>query len=86
MYLSYAKDVVVACIERGDKMGVEEAISTVIAQGNRLYEARPGGSPTDAEPSAQESLDALGIKGKAIDNFEEEDPWAGMDLAEIPSL
>jgi len=41
MYLSYAKDLMVACIARGDKITFEEAVSQTIGAGHTLYDDRP---------------------------------------------
>ena len=83
MYLSYAKDLVVAQIEAGTKIPLSEAIELTLGGGHRLYDGRPGVQPEQAkldvvhEPT-NDDLEQLKDVFKE-DNFtvegEPESPW-----------
>lgn len=76
MYLSYAKDIVVAAMARGDKLSVDDAISATLDGGKKLYDARP-----DAPAQVPEAVkEVFGSKDVVIDEISD-DP---IDLSEIP--
>lgn len=56
MYLSYAKDIVIALINSGDytKAKVDQAFSDTIKGGRALYERRPGAEESEARELASE--------------------------------
>lgn len=45
MYLSYAKDLVVAQVEAGAKIDYESSIQLALAGGHQLYDGRPDAAP-----------------------------------------
>jgi hypothetical protein len=53
MYLSYAKDIVVAQIAQGAKLEFADAIQLVIGGGHELYESRPGATATSEAPKTE---------------------------------
>ena len=65
MYMSYAKDLLVACINRGDKISYEDAIQEVIGAGHTLYEARPDNSGGSTTPDVKKDV-AEDIKDEPI--------------------
>jgi hypothetical protein len=73
MFLSYAKDLAIACIKDGkfdDKL-YAELLDTVEVGGKVLFNARPD-APKDTEGSKEE-LDA--VFGKTEEITEEDEPW-----------
>lgn len=63
MYLSYAKDVLVAQINNGAKPDFDVAMQTIIAGGHMLYDSRPNAiasvEPIKEELPAKSELDSL---------------------------
>lgn len=78
MYLSYAKDIVVAKIAAGEKIDVDQAIQLTLGGGHTLYEGRPGAKPeaTTADPEKAEDKDLLSNIDKVFDSPEDK-PWIG---------
>jgi hypothetical protein len=86
MYLSYAKDLVVALQETAgyDDAKYKQLLKATIAGGKALYEARPGATPATPPAEATAPTDNVEeVVGKQIDAFlggstpltGEEDPW-----------
>lgn len=73
MYLSYAKDIVVAQIAAGAKIDFDEAVQLTLGGGHTLYEGRPGSKPeTATEPDLLKGID------KVMDS-PEDTPWVGLN-------
>lgn len=87
MYLSYAKDLVVALQETSgyEKEKFEQLLSATISGGKALYNARPGATPPEeAKPAPTDASGNVDdLVGNQIDAFlgagkqltGEEDPW-----------
>lgn len=54
MYLSYAKDVLVAMMNNGYKPDFNDAMQTIIGGGNMLYESRPNASDVKSEAPTEQ--------------------------------
>lgn len=61
MYLSYAKDIMVAMINNGHKPEFDVALQTIIGGGHMLYESRPSAETpkTEVVSVAKSELDSL---------------------------
>lgn len=58
MYLSYAKDVLVAQINNGYKPDFDVAMQTIIGGGHMLYDSRPSADTTSSVEPVKEALPA----------------------------
>lgn len=85
MYLSYAKDLIVALQETGgyDEAKYNELLTATVKGGKALYTHRPGAEPTETAPDDEKQPDATKISDAVDDFFKdtqvvelEEDPWA----------
>lgn len=78
MYLSYAKDLVVASIHEGKFDGdlYDSLLTATAAGGAELYASRPNAEPTPAvEPSKEELNSALADVGEYFVDAEPKSPW-----------
>lgn len=76
MYLSYAKDLVVAYVATGGKMELDDMVAATIMYGNTLFDSRPSAEAkaTVAAPATVSSpVAAVFENGEPIPT--EEDPW-----------
>lgn len=83
MYLSYAKDIVVAHVtaqtKEGSAMTLDDSVAAVIQYGNMLYEARPDAPKASSETKSE----PLPVKPDDVQDVNEDEP---IDLSKIDEL
>jgi hypothetical protein len=78
MYMSYAKDLVVAQVAAGAKLTLDDSVAATISNANLLYESRPDATPASSEKPAEKPAEP--------DVVHDVDPEEPIDLSEIDKV